>query len=197
MQPLQTLKNTLEALADEEHYLFRASDFYQVFPGMSVEALRVLLGRAVQAGVLRHVCRGLYLYPRAGHEKGFELYHAASRLREESFCYLSLESVLSEAGLISQIPLGWITVMTGGRSGIIPCGIRKSGTFAPAGPGGGFRGSIEYIHTKKRFEDVEPFLTYDRRYRLWRASERLALKDMRAAKRPMDLIDQGAAHELA
>jgi predicted transcriptional regulator of viral defense system len=182
MQPLQTLKTILETLADEEHYLFRTSDFYQLFPGMNAEALRVLLGRAVKVRVLQHFCRGLYLYPRAGHEKGFELYHAASRLREESFCYLSLESVLSEEGLISQIPLGWITVMTGGRSGIISCGIR---------------GSIEYIHTKKRFEAIESFLTYDHRCRLWRASARLALKDMRAAKRPMDLIDQEAAHELA
>jgi hypothetical protein len=85
--------------------------------------------------------------------------------------------------LISQIPLGWITVMTGGRSGIIPCGIW---------------GSIEYIHTKRRFEDSEPFLTYDSRCHLWRASARLALRDMRAAKRPMDLIiDPEAARELA
>jgi hypothetical protein len=72
--------------------------------------------------------------------------------------------------------------MTGGRSGIIPCG-----TW----------GTIEYIHTKKRFEDIEPLLTYDRRCRIWRASARLALREMRAAKRPMDLIDQEAAGELA
>jgi predicted transcriptional regulator of viral defense system len=182
MQPLQTLRSILEDLADEEHYLFRASDFYPLFPGMSVEVLRVLLGRAVKAGALRRFCRGLYLCPRAGYRKGCELYHAASRLREESFCYLSLESALSEEGLISQIPLGWITVMTGGRSGIIPCGAW---------------GSIEYIHTKKRFEAIESFLTYDRRYRLWWASARLALNDMRAAKRPMDLVDPEAACEFA
>jgi hypothetical protein len=182
MQPLQTLKNILESLADEEHYLFRASDFYQLFPDMSADTLRVFLGRAVKAGVLQRFCQGLYLCPRTGYPKGFELYHAASRLREENYCYLSLESVLSEEGLISQIPLGWITVMTGGRSGIIPCGAW---------------GSIEYIHTKKRFEDIEPFLIYDHRYCLWRASARLALKDMRAAKRAMDLVDQEAAHELA
>jgi predicted transcriptional regulator of viral defense system len=182
MAPLQILKNVLEELADEEHYLFRVSDFYQLFPDMSVDALRMLLGRALKTGVLRHFCRGLYLYPRAGHQKGFELHHAAARLRERSFCYLSLESVLSEESLISQIPLGWITVVTGGRSGIIPCGVW---------------GSIEYIHTKKYFEDIEHDLTYDYRYRLWRASVRLALKDMRYAKRPTDLIDEEAAREFA
>ncbi|MDR3249205.1 MAG: hypothetical protein LBT39_10520 [Treponema sp.] len=100
------------------------------------------------------------------------------RSRAESFCYLSLESALSDAGVISQIPLAWVTVMTGGRSGIIPCGRW---------------GSIEYIHTQKRFENIEAFLTYDNRCHLWRASVRLALKDMRVAKRPMDLVE--AAYE--
>jgi predicted transcriptional regulator of viral defense system len=180
MQPIQTLKEALESLADGEHYFFRVSDFYQLFPGMRAEALLVLLGRAVKAGVLQRFCRGLYLYPKVKRRRGYELYHAAARLREESFCYLSLESVLSEEGVISQVPLAWITVMTGGRSGIIPCGAW---------------GSIEYIHTKKRFQDLETLLIYDNRYCLWRAPVRLALKDMRAARRSMDLVNMEAAHE--
>jgi hypothetical protein len=180
MQSIQRLKNTLESLANAEQYLFSASDFYQIFPEMTAPALRVLLGRAVKSGTLARICRGMYLYPKAGYSKGFELYHAASRLREESFCYLSLESALSEEGLISQIPLGWITLVTGGRSGIITCG-----TW----------GSIEFIHTKKQFDDISALLVYDRRYRLWRATARLALQDMRAAKRSMELVDWEAVHE--
>jgi hypothetical protein len=181
MQPLRTLARTLASLADEEHCLFRVGDFSPLFPGMNEAALRVLLGRAVRAGALQRFCRGLYFAPGAGRPRGVELYYAAARLREESFSYLSLESVLAEEGLISQIPLGWITLMTGGRSGIIPCGPW---------------GSIEYIHTKKCFEDVEPFLTYDRRFHLWRASVPLALRDMRVARRPMDLVEQEGLHEL-
>jgi hypothetical protein len=174
MQSLRKLREVLGFLADKDHYLFSVSDFYSLFPDMGVEALRVLLGRAAKAKVLRRFCRGLYLCPGAGYHKGFELYHAASRLREESFCYLSMESVLSEGGLISQIPLAWITVMTTGRSGIISCSSW---------------GSIEFIHTKKRFDYLEPHLTYDHRYRMWRASVHLALKDMRTTKRSMDLVD--------
>jgi hypothetical protein len=134
----------------------------------------------VAAGLLLRFCRGIYLYPKAGYPKGLELYHAAARLREECFCYLSLESLLSEAGIISQIPLGWITLMTAGRSGIINCGSW---------------GSIEFIHTKRSFEALSSRLFYDKQRRLWRAAPALALEDMRIAKRPMDLIDWDAARE--
>jgi hypothetical protein len=180
MQPIARLAGILETLAGPEHYLFSASDFYQVFPDMSPENLRVLLGRAVKAELLARLCRGIYLYPKSGYQKGFELYHAAARLRDGVFCYLSLESVLSEAGVISQIPLGWITLMTSGRSGIIDCGNW---------------GHIEFIHTKKTPGQLVSFLAYDSRYRLFRASVPLALRDMRSAKRSMDLIDWDAACE--
>ncbi|GHV86267.1 hypothetical protein AGMMS50230_18750 [Spirochaetia bacterium] len=174
MQTIKLLGNTLETLAGREHYLFSVSDFYSLFPEMSSPALRVLLGRAVKSGILARICYGLYLYPKAGYPKGLELYHAASRLREESFCYLSLESALSDEGLISQIPLGWITIMTGGRSGIISCGKW---------------GSIEFIHTKKHFDDISALLVYDRRYGLWRAKAKLALQDMKSARRSMELVN--------
>jgi len=123
---------------------------------------------------------GIYLYPKVSYPRGLELYHTAARLREDCFCYLSLESVLSEAGVISQQMLGWITVITGGRSGTIGCGAR---------------GTIEFIHTKKKFETVNRQLCYDARYKLWRASVQLALHDMKSARRPMDLIDWEAANE--
>lgn len=180
MQSIQKLAKTLESLADSEHYLFSLSDFYQLFPGMRVDALRVLLGRAVKSELLARVCRGIYLYPKSGYRKGLELYQTAARLREDTFCYLSLESVLSEEGIISQIPFGWITLMTGGRSGVINCGRR---------------GNIEFIHTKKSPESVSPLLVYDRRYRLWRARVSLALEDMKAARRSMDLVDWEAVNE--
>jgi hypothetical protein len=180
MQPINKLMNTLEALACAEHYLFKASDFRVLFAGTSQEALRVLLGRAVKAGLLKRICNGIYLYPRAAYPRGYELYHTAARLRENVFCYLSMESILSEAGIISQIPLNWIVLKTGGRSGIIDCGDW---------------GHIEFIHTKKRPEHLSSFLNYDYRYKLWRAEPELALRDMRNAKRSMDLIDWEAAHE--
>jgi hypothetical protein len=182
MQPIAKLADILETVTSPEHYLFTASDFYQIFPDMSLKNLNVLLGRAVKSGLLARVCKGIYLYPKSNYPKGFELYHTAARLRDSTFCYLSLESVLSEAGIISQIPLGWITLMTGGRSGLIDCGNW---------------GHIEFIHTKKMPGQLAPFLTYDSRYRLFRADVPLALRDMRSAKRSTDLIDWDAARTAA
>jgi hypothetical protein len=174
MQPRQEFKNSLETLADDEHYLFSVNDFRALLPRCSSAALLVLLGRAVRSGVLERVCRSLYVYPKVAYPRDLLLYHTAARLRADVFCYLSLESVLSEAGIISQIPLGYITLMTSGRSGLINCG-----KF----------GKIEFTHTKKKIEDVLPWLTYDFRSRLWRAAVPLALRDWRAVGRENDLLN--------
>jgi hypothetical protein len=39
-------------------------------------------------------------------------------------------------------------------------------------------------------------LTYDPERRLWRASVRLALRDMKATRRSMELVDEEVAREL-
>lgn len=171
---MRVLEKTLKTLADSDHYLFMADDFYAVFPNMTIEVMRVFLGRAVKAGILERVCRSLYLYPDADFDRSLVLYHAAARLRANQFCYLSLESILSESGSISQIPLGWLTLMTSGRSGIFDCGRW---------------GSIEFIHTEKTSRQVAPQLIFDSRYRLWKANVELALSDMRATRRSLDLLE--------
>jgi predicted transcriptional regulator of viral defense system len=169
MQAINELRDNLEKLSTNECYLFSASDFYPLFPQKSRAALLVLLGRAVKNGILERVCKGYYIYPKVAYPRELLLYHLAGRLRADVFCYLSLESVLSENGLISQIPLGCVTLMTGGRSGVINCGKN---------------GRIEFTHTKKSFADIGHLLTYDFRYRLWRAGTQLALMDWRAVGRP-------------
>jgi len=180
MRNIEKLKTSLENLADKDHYIFSAGDFYLLFSALSASALNILLSRAVKKGILMRVSKGFYIYPKVNYERGFELFHLSARLREDNFCYLSLESVLSEAGIISQMPIGYITLMTGGRSGIINCGKY---------------GRIEFIHTKKTFDAVSHQLTYDKRYKLWRASIPLAFADMKAAKRPMDLVNKEALDE--
>jgi predicted transcriptional regulator of viral defense system len=180
MQPIKQLGKALEELAVDGQYLFAISDFYALFPEMSIPALRVLLARAAKSALLIRFCNGLYLYPKGGYSRGFELYHAAARLREDVFCYLSLESVLSESGVLSQIPLGRITLMTTGRSGIISCGEW---------------GKIEFVHTKKRMESIVSEIQYDKRCKLWRASVKQALRDAQDTHRSLDLIDWEAARE--
>jgi hypothetical protein len=102
-------------------------------------------------------------------------------LRAGDFNYLSLETVLSEAGVISQLPMNWITLMTSGRSHVVDCGDY---------------GHIEFVHTAQRPEDIGGELAYDAERHLWRASVRQALRDMKATRRSMELVDEEVAREL-
>ena len=137
MQPLKQLSETLRTLADREHCVFAASDLAAAMPGCG--QLEVLLSRAAKAGLLRRVCKGIYYYPVPDGPAGNLLFHAAARLRAGEFNYISLETALSDAGAISQVPMNWISLMTSGRSHVVDCG-----DF----------GRIEFVHTAQRPEEV-------------------------------------------
>ncbi len=175
MQPLKRLSCLLDSLADRDHSLFAPSDLAAAVTSQ----MPVLLSRAVKAGVLKRICRGIYLYPRTDYPAGHLLFHAAARLRADKFNYISLETALSDAGIISQVPMNWITLMSSGRSHVVNCGEL---------------GHIEFVHTAQRPEDPE--LTYDADSHLWRASVAQAMRDMKATRRSMDLVNLESVHEL-
>lgn len=179
MQPLKQLSETLRSLADRDHCVFAPSDLAAAVPGCG--QLAVLLSRATKAGLLRRVCRGIYFYPVADYPAGNLLFHAAARLRAGEFNYLSLETVLSDEGVISQLPMNWISLMTSGRSHVVDCGDY---------------GNIEFVHTAQRPEDIGGELSYDSERHLWRASLRQALRDMKATRRGMELVDEEVVREL-
>ncbi len=174
MQPSRAFAETLAQLADREHYLFTLRDLHALLPHATYQTFKTLVSRAAKSGTLRHLCRNLYIYEKTDYPRDKVLYHAAARLRAECFNYISLETALSDAGLISQIPFSWITIMSSGRSGKVECR--------------GF-GTIEFIHTEKNPARLVPELAWDGQNRLWRASTALALEDMRNTKRSMDLVD--------
>lgn len=88
-----------------------------------------------------------------------------------------LETALSEAGVISQIPINRITIMSSGRNNIINCS-----EF----------GSIEFTLTSQKPEQIMDQLAYDDKCKLWRANTALALRDMKVTHRNFDLIDEGS-----
>lgn len=181
MQPIRQLAIILENLADNDHYLFSLQDLSSAIPKQRPASFKALIGRAQKNGLLRRVCRGIYLYPKVDYPSGLILYHTAARLRAHEFNYISLESALSDAGVISQIPINWVTLMSSGRSHIVDCE-----NF----------GHIEFIHTKKSLNSVMSQLNYDLRCRLWRASVAQALRDMSQTRRNTDLVDWEVAREL-
>lgn len=52
------------------------------------------------------------------------------------------------------------------------------------------------MHTAQRPDDIRRGLTYDAERHLWRASVRQALRDMKATRRGMELVDEEVAREL-
>lgn len=181
MQPLRHLLSNLSSLATPEAGLFTPTDLRSLLPNLSDAAFKTLLSRAASEGHLGRVCRGLYVYEPAKPDRGLVLHHAVSKLRPLALNYLSLESALSDAGVISQLPINRITVMSSGRSSTMDCGAW---------------GSIEFVRTRQKPEDLAGQLRYDARCRLWRATVAQALRDMKATHRNLDLIDWSAADEL-
>lgn len=180
MQPIKYLSAWLAEHANNEHYLFTLSNLRALFFDLSNAAFKTLLSRTIRSGYLSKVCRGLYICKRAMPLNGLVLFHAAALLRADTFNYISLETVLSDAGVISQIPMNWISIMSSGRSNIIACG-----EF----------GTIEFVHTRQKPSQIMEQLFYDVNCRLWRATVPLALRDMKATHRNCDLIDWDIVNE--
>lgn len=182
MHPIDQLTKTLDTVDfNSDCAFFKPSDLRSVLPELSAEAFKALLSHAAKRNTLKRICRGLYIYPSKYQSTGLGLYHAASRLRAHQFNYISLETVLSDSAVISQVLPNWITIMSSGRSQIIECNDL---------------GHIEFIHTKKKPTALASKLTYDRKCHFWRADIALAIKDMKNTKRNLDLVDWNLVKEL-
>lgn len=177
---MQTLINWLNNNVSNTNYLFTLKDLRALYSNLSDKAFKTLLSRVVRAGHLTRVCRGLYAYQKANYSNGLLLFHVAAYLRSNDFNYISLETALSDAGVISQVPINWICIMSSGRSSKISCAEM---------------GTIEFIHTNQKPKNIMNQLTYDANCRLWRANVGLAIKDMKRTHRNCDLIDWEIANE--
>ena len=182
MQPIRNLEEILWKYSTPDSFLYSPDDLKVFFPGMTEGALMQLLSRAVAAGILERVCKGIYLYPRVQYQSSKVLYMVASRLRAEYFNYISLESVLCAHSVISQQMLSWLTVMTTGRSNIINCG-----RF----------GSVEFIHTMKSGSVLKNHLSVDPWSGMLVADVRLAMEDEKACRRKsLGLVDWDLYNEI-
>lgn len=177
---MKNLVKWLDKNITSKSCLFSLRDLRALYPNLSNSTFKALISRAASAGHLDRLCRGIYLYRRAMNYDGLMLFHIAAHLRANELNYISLETALSDAGIISQIPMNWISIMSSGRSNIISCG-----EF----------GTIEFVHTNQKPNDIMNQLSYDKNCGLWRANVPLALRDMKATHRNCDLIDWDIANE--
>ena len=178
MQPVRSLEKSLESMADENHFLFSKNDLKIFFRGKTDANVNMILSRAVKDGFLERACKGIFIFTKVKFDRSRVLPLVTKKMRAGSLNYISMESVLSEEGVISQQLMNWLVVMTGGRSGVIDCG-----RF----------GSVEFIHTEKSFENIAEHLHLDENTAMFKADSDLAYRDMVSAKRKtLDLVDKSA-----
>ncbi len=180
MQPIMALQNGLSKIPERSRRIFALTDLKALLPEHDLGAFKSVVTRFERRGGLVRICRGIYVVSDCALRGSELLGRVAARLRAGQFNYLSLETVLSDAGVISQIPMNRIMLMSSGRSNVISCGAY---------------GSIEFIHTRKKAEDLAAELSYDAQAQLWRASIPLALRDMKDTRRDTGLVDEEVANE--
>jgi hypothetical protein len=155
--------------------LFSSHDLKALLPHLNADRYKSVMHHLCKVGYLERLCKNLFLKSTPKYSASNILFRAANKLREDHFMYLSLETVLSREGRISQVPMQWISLMTSGRSYQF-----KLKNF----------GTIEFIHTQKTALELMHQIHYDHSIGLWVASSDLALHDMKNCHRDLSLVDE-------
>ena len=155
-------------------YVLARRDIEKLFPEESTKAMDQSLKRLVADGLLQRVARGLYVNPAASSKNRWIAEEIARALRPGKLSYVSLESILSEYGVISQIPVNRMTVMTTGASGLVetPYGV------------------IEFTHTKRGAAEIVKHTLLDKGRPLRIATKRAAVRDLLRVGRNANMMDR-------
>ena len=154
-------------------YVFTRCELAAMFPSESDEAMEKSIKRMRAMGVLYRVSKGVYINPYAKSRNRFIAEAIAHAMRRGQISYVSLESILSEYGLISQVPISYLTVMTTGRSGIVKT----------------THGTIEFTHTKRSREDIMARTMERPKCPLRIATQWAAVEDLRRVGRNLNMLD--------
>ena len=137
------------------------------------ETLRSSIKRLLKAKIIERVARDVYWHLPTCAIGCQPLDEIAVMIRATEINFIGMDSAASQWGVISQIPVGRLTVMTTGREG------EFNTRF----------GTIEFIHTKAApteiYRNTVPLQTSPLRI----ASKRYAVQGLLRAKRSLDLID--------
>lgn len=167
------LINVLYKLDKKGVYTIARPQLAKYFPSDSPKTFSEGLNRMVREAHLVRAAKGVFVNPRAHSFDGHAIEHIARCLRPGHYSYVSLESALSEYGVISQIPMDRVTIMTTGRSGVIktPYGV------------------IEFTHTKQDVNTILDNTVWQEGRPLRIATKQAAYRDLKHARRNLHMVD--------
>jgi len=152
-------------------WAFTLPSFSALLGGVDPAYLKLMMKRLSDQGVLIRAARGVYINPHARSRPADGRRGLIRFLRPREVTYVSLESKLSEAGVISQIA----TVLTCMTTG-------SPGRFETPW------GAVEFTHTDRRIEVGSDVVVQDDG--MLEAKIRTAVRDLRRVGRNLDLIDE-------
>jgi|SRR5476649_107230 len=167
------LINKLAELDRRGIHVLARRDIEKLFPEESAKSMEQSLKRMVDDRLLQRVARGLYVNPTASSKNRWIAEEIAKALRPGSLSYVSLESILSEYGIISQIPVNRMMVMTTGASGLVNTPY----------------GTIEFTHTKRGAAQIVKNTMAAKGRPLRIATKRAAIRDLLRVGRNANMID--------
>lgn len=165
--------NKLAALDRLGIYVLTKGDLAKAFSHEKEKAFEKSLQRLVADGILQRVAKGVYVNNMAKSKKAQVIEDIASVLRRGHFSYVSRESMLAEYGVISQVPMSRITLMTTGASGLYETPY----------------GTIEFTHTKRRPAELIARTMSVKGRPLRIATKQAAVADLVRAGRNANMID--------
>lgn len=163
----------LDFVDKNQVWAFSINTVYTYFDKESEHSIKISLARHEKNGIVKRVAKGLYINPRAKSLPIFKIETIATMLRDFRTFYLSLESVLSETGIISQIP-SILTFVSKEKSNIYNTPY----------------GTIEFVKTKKKFNIYDGNFYFDKERGIYIANEEQALNDAYRFGRSIDLIEE-------
>lgn len=156
-------------------WAFTPPSFSALMDGVEPTYLKLMMKRLSDQGVLIRAARGIYVNP-AARSSPADIRRGLLRfLRPREINYVSLESKLSEAGVISQIPTA-LTCMT---------------TGSPARFDTPW-GAVEFTRTDRKIEIGTNVVPDDGTLE---ATVRTAIRDLRRVGRNLDLVDDESLAE--
>jgi len=152
-------------------WAFVPASFSALMGGIDPAYLKLMMKRLADQHVLIRAARGVYVNPHARSRPADTRRGLLRFLRPREISYVSLESKLSEAGVISQITSG-LTCMTTGSPGWFD---------TPWG-------AVEFTHTDRKIRVGTDVIVQDDG--TMEATIRTAARDLRRVGRNLDLVDE-------